>query len=1593
MTMGFTRWLQKQRQKHSTSSSVNETVAVNSDDARQGQGRQNVSSAIRLRNTSNSTGGQTGQTGQNETNERSKASKVDYAPSTLDDIPIQELWNVAYERLREENGPLIAEYESSLKGVVAAGVAQTLSFKANIREQMWAILQKRMEEVNDNTRLKLGDHEIQMKDTSQLILNVINSANNYISQTVSANPFASIAWTGISFLLPLFMNASSESASLAKGLEYISSLITQSKMREELYIEARGHESRVRDHKKFQLSHREYKAALERLYRQILKFEAISCCYYTNKFRIGLDAVKWNDWEQLIGDVREKEQSFAAIEQIWRDIRHVEEQLANESAVTQKEHEEFLDWLSDIDPSSTYNDARVRYENGTNEWLLKGSQKFKAWETTAKSLIWLHGKAGSGKSVLTSSVIDYLKDRHTLKPSTALAYFYFSFSDIKKQQVNEMLASLIKQVCSNRLGVSQLHAIKRLNDYKTKGQRPDTQTLEAVLLSSTSGYSAVYIIIDGLDECPLLGGQREQLLKSLRRILAAASDNFHTFLTSRKEPDINLGIRPLLSSPAKIEIDLLSHQQAINDDIQQYINLTLATDDFNTWPDEVKEEARQLLIRKADCMFQYVRFQLEALQMLSSIAEIRKALQDLPAGLDATYDRILQNIDTRFQNQVINTLKWLAFSKTTLTIEQISDIFIIHPDNDVVFDETERLFSSTDILKYFSGLVIHLPPYHWISAEEPHFEVRLAHFSIKEYLTSRRIAGNPTSAFSITEVDAHLYIAKSCLAYLKYVTTITKIKREKYSESMNGFPLVQYVTHYWALHLEEVPRTSWPTDLTEDAALALAVRSRSLHLQLYLETNTSTKRHMRHASLKPHCYTALRGFHQLTELLISQEYGANKYLTQEDLDFGLYVAAHEGHLDIVRLFLEAGANVNTPCDDWGSALEAAAEGRHFDVLKILINGSRSQISLSYALCWDARTIEILLDGGADINKQIGHGGTALCYAAAARDSAPFDLLLERGANVNASGGWYGTPLQAAFRLGYKVSELILERVQKLLDCGADPNIQGGLNGTALQAACCFSLSAWHDIGVKMKAIRILIEHGASVNTQGGQYGSALHAAASSRHPQAAQVIKLLLDNGAEINQGKLAKNVSRFVCYEGGTALQVACHEGTIEVVRFLLGCGADVNAEGGQYGTPLQAAAARRLYRGSSDEEQRLILKLLINEGADIDQNCGAALRTAAFGFPSERILDLLFTHGADVNARAKDGGTALIAACRSLENDTQCVRFLLDHGADINAQSDRYGTALINTCQPKLFWGGRTPHDGRAAVRVARWLLERGADVNAQHGEYKTALEAACRWNFELVQLLLEHGADVKLQDGAAWYATARFASFSELQLLLDHGINLNHVSQKHGTALHAAMNQRDLFGDPTPGLYQLTSPNKISFLLERGIDPNVTSESLGSALQIACGEETSLPEDSMILEGEMFGIPGTAKWLLEHCPDIDVNAQGGFFGSALQAAAYSGRTLLVRVLLNKGADTNVRGGKYQSALNAAVIRGCWDIVEILLKASAIPDCKLQQQPDEEWLQSVFKKDGRGAVERYRKFWEVEMKERERSRQGKVRKSKTAE
>lgn len=129
------------------------------------------------------------------------------------DTPIHELWNLAYDNLRQSDEELILNYEAKLRRNFTAGLGSTLGLtlgsRADRRDQMSTILQRKMDEINRETwKLKFGSTETQVKDLVQPVLGVVNWANEFIKTAVSADPSASIAWAGVSLLLPVSQGVS-----------------------------------------------------------------------------------------------------------------------------------------------------------------------------------------------------------------------------------------------------------------------------------------------------------------------------------------------------------------------------------------------------------------------------------------------------------------------------------------------------------------------------------------------------------------------------------------------------------------------------------------------------------------------------------------------------------------------------------------------------------------------------------------------------------------------------------------------------------------------------------------------------------------------------------------------------------------------------------------------------------------------------------------------------------------------------------------------------------------------------------------------------------------------------------------------------------------------------------------------------------------------------------------------------------------------------------------------------------------------------------------------------------------------------------------
>ncbi|EXL75562.1 hypothetical protein FOPG_09409 [Fusarium oxysporum f. sp. conglutinans race 2 54008] len=86
-----------------------------------------------------------------------------------------------------------------------------------------------------------------------------------------------------------------------------------------------------------------------------------------------------------------------------------------------------------------------------------------------------------------------------------------------------------------------------------------------------------------------------------------------------------------------------------------------------------------------------------------------------------------------------------------------------------------------------------------------------------------------------------------------------------------------------------------------------------------------------------------------------------------------------------------------------------------------------------------------------------------------------------------------------------------------------------------------------------------------------------------------------------------------------------------------------------------------------------------------------------------------------------------------------------------------------------------------------------------------------------------------------------------------------------------------------------------------------------------------EPGPPKASRLYYACLAGLAGAARDLTTE--GADVNAQGGKYGNALQAASYKGNLEVVQLLLDKGVDVNAQGGKYGNALQAASYKGKLD------------------------------------------------------------------
>ncbi|KAF8263232.1 hypothetical protein EI94DRAFT_1741468 [Lactarius quietus] len=654
-------------------------------------------------------------------------------------------------------------------------------------------------------------------------------------------------------------------------------------------------------------------------------------------------------------------------------------------------------WLSPADPSINHNIARKAQLKGSAVWLFQGTIIIE-WKSTG-SLLWVYGKRASS---IVEEITAIRKDG-----SSIMAYFYFDFRDLNKQTCHHLLLSLVSQL-SNRSSLS-CDILHRVYETHEKGTRqPSDDTLKECLkeILSLPGQGPIFIILDALDEY------------------------LHICATSRPEADIRAALEPLAFRSVSLH-DESGQKTDIADYVRTVVNLSPSMA-MRRWRDDDKNLVIETLIERADGMFRWVFCQLETLRHCLP-PNLRQFLNELPEGLDETYERILRSINKAQTEDARRLLQCLTVAARPLGVEELAEL--------LAFD-----FQATSE----RGIPTLKEDWRWNDQEEAVLStcsslitivrnghsrvVQFSHFSVKEYLTSPRLARShpDVSRFHVDLNAAHTILAQACLG--------TLLRPDEHAEKSDAkrSPLVKYAAKHWVEHA----RFENVSSRIEDGMDDLFDRSKP-HFAAWLRVHNIDK-----------SWSAMWRRHTI---------GSPLYYAHSACDGGLnttplLATLSKRHFRVASLLLKHGAVV-----------DASSTGS-VDIMrcKCLQQSYRTPLHMAARIV-NLNAVQVLLEHKPSINLRDYKGQTPLDDLLSRLQHSEGQIiivvrrLLEHGADPNLRDDSHTTPLHRPASKGW------LEVARLLLSYGAKVDEMDGDGHTPSRVA---SLNGYHEMA------KLLSEHGA-----------------------------------------------------------------------------------------------------------------------------------------------------------------------------------------------------------------------------------------------------------------------------------------------------------------------------------------------------------------------------------------------------------------------------------------------------------------------------------------------------------------------------------
>jgi hypothetical protein len=464
--------------------------------------------------------------------------------------------------------------------------------------------------------------------------------------------------------------------------------------------------------------------------------------------------------------------------------------------------------------------------------------------------------------------------------------------------------------------------------------------------------------------------------------------------------------------------------------------------------------------------FRWVVCQLEALR--GSLARhVPENLQKLPKSLDETYERVLREIDESNRKDVYRLLQCLVVSVRPLHVEELAEVLAVDFDSDEEIPKLNPEWRWEDEEEALQAACSSLIAIVDIDGSRV---VQFSHFSVKEYLTSPRLAesSGDVSCYHISLGPAHVTLAKACIGVLLRLDDGISL-----DSTGTRSPLAGYAAEHWVGHgqfenvssrIQKGMEELFDPDKSHFVAWVRLhyVDKSPPHIQAWTLFETRNSRDVSPLYLAAQC-----GFLDVAEYLITRHPQQTNSLCG-NCGVPLLVALLWRRFDMAELLYQHGADVEVRGRNgfiWTPLMWASKNG-YVDIVKWLLSHgadlnartAHGWNSLHFAtFCSRIEVARILLDHNIDVEAQTNNGQTP---SRLALDNGRVDivgLLLGHCVDVNVRDDRYWTPLHFAS------SEGDLELMRMLLERGADVEAKDVENRTPSDVAS----SRGHDDIVKL----------------------------------------------------------------------------------------------------------------------------------------------------------------------------------------------------------------------------------------------------------------------------------------------------------------------------------------------------------------------------------------------------------------------------------------------------------------------------------------------------------------------------------------------